>query len=67
MREGGKTNEGDAPVGAGAMHKRRTTMEDGRYLIYYTFGEGGGAAAEPTGEAARGPKPEPQAEDERSV
>ena len=66
MREGGKTDEGGAPAGAGEMHKRRTTMEDGRYLIYYTFGEGGGAA-EPNGEAARGPRPEPQAEDERSV
>jgi hypothetical protein len=25
--------------GEGAMHKRRTTLEDGRYLIYYTFGD----------------------------
>ena len=66
MREGEKAKAGGAAVGAGAMHKRRTTMEDGRYLIYYTFGEGGGAA-EPDGEAAAEPVARPQAEDERSV
>jgi hypothetical protein len=36
---------------AGAMHKRRTTLEDGRYLIYYTFGD---EADSPTGEGAGG-------------
>jgi len=54
---------------AGEMRKRRTLMEDGRYLIYYTFGdeeeaprtEGGGAGARPEPEA------EPVAEEERRV
>ena len=45
--------------GAGRMRKRRTTLEDGRYLIYYTFeGEDGG------GEVAASERPEPSAEPE---
>ena len=48
------------------MRKRRTTLADGRYLIYYTFGEGAGAAS-PLDSPARGPRARPQAEDERSV
>lgn len=45
--------------GAGRMHKRRTTLEDGRYLIYYTFdGEDGG------GEGSASVRPEPSAEAE---
>jgi hypothetical protein len=45
--------------GAGAMHKRRTTLEDGRYLIYYTFGD---EADSPAGEGAGGEsRPEPEA------
>ncbi len=68
VREGERANTGGGRSGAGAMRKRRATMEDGRYLIYYTFGEGDdGTAAGSAGEAARAPKPEPQAEDERSV
>ena len=66
MREDEKTNAGDAEVGAAELRKRRTTLADGRYLIYYTFG-GGGGAGESEGEAARGPRARPQAEDERSV
>jgi hypothetical protein len=55
--------------GAGVMHKRRTTLEDGRYLIYYTFGDEADSSA---GEGAgRESKPEPKAEaeaaEERSV
>ncbi|MDQ5839164.1 MAG: hypothetical protein M3379_20490 [Acidobacteriota bacterium] len=67
----------DAEDPVGEMHKRRTTLEDGRYLIYYTFGDGPGAARSSVGS---GPcesreaesKPEPAApravaEEERSV
>jgi hypothetical protein len=55
--------------GAGAMHKRRTTLEDGRYMIYYTFGdEADSSSVEGAGGKAR---PEPEAatveEEERSV
>jgi hypothetical protein len=56
--------------GVGEMHKRRTTLADGRYLIYYTFGEEAGesaAEADKTGAAGvdasrRVPAPEPEAE-----
>jgi hypothetical protein len=50
------------------MRKRRITLEDGRYLIFYTFGgepepapPGGGAGAKSEPEAA------PVAEEERRV
>jgi hypothetical protein len=39
--------------GAGAMHKRRTTLEDGRYLIYYTFGDEADSHAGDAGGEAR--------------
>jgi hypothetical protein len=64
----------DAQERVGEMHKRRTTLADGRYLIYYTFGD------EPDASVGSGPsesreaesKPEPGApravaEEERSV
>ncbi len=61
----------------GEMHKRRTTLEDGRYLIYYTFGDEPAAPRAPDGGGpgeSRGAesKPEPAApravaEEERSV
>ena len=38
-----------------AMHKRRIKLEDGRYLIFYTFDE---PAPEPPADAAR-KEPEP--------
>ncbi|MDT7688873.1 MAG: hypothetical protein QOE46_1632 [Acidobacteriota bacterium] len=44
--------------GAGAMHKRRTTLEDGRYLIYYTFGD------EADSRAGVESRPEPETETE---
>lgn len=47
--------EGLARLGAGAMHKRRATLEDGRYLIYYTFGD------EPGAQAGEGGNPKPEA------
>ena len=46
------------PERVGALRKRRTTLDDGRYLIYFTF-EGGEPAPAPGGEGAR---PEPEAE-----
>jgi len=37
--------EGESkPEGSGEMRKRRVTLEDGPYLIYYTFGDGAGEA-----------------------
>jgi hypothetical protein len=43
------------------MRKRRTTLEDGRYLIYYTFdGE------DEDGECAASERPEPSVEAEAS-
>ena len=68
-----KTNQG----GLGEMNKRRTTLEDGRYLIYYTFGDepdeprgtGGSASkGESESESKREPDDvEPFAEEERRV
>lgn len=28
----------DSPAGEPEMHRRQITMEDGRYMIFYTFG-----------------------------
>jgi hypothetical protein len=50
------------------MRKRRVTLADGRYLIFYTFGEE--AEPRPTVEGAdvkREPEAEPEAEEERRV
>jgi hypothetical protein len=69
--EGGKIlkDEGTAArAGAGEMHERRTTLADGRYLIYYTFGDEPDAASETGDEAPeRAPDAEPSAEEERRV
>jgi len=53
------------------MKKRQITMQDGRYLIFYTFEE---QAESPVGEhkhddvgAQRQPDAKPEAEEERSV
>lgn len=59
MTEGTEVGEG-----AGRMRKRRTTLEDGRYLIYYTF-DGVGEA--PGGEGAPAPAAETEAAEERDV
>jgi hypothetical protein len=55
------------------MHKRRITLEDGRYMIFYTFDELPAAsqpetenAAESTG-GKRESESQPQAEEERRV
>lgn len=50
------------------MQKRQITMEDGRYLIFYTFED----APPPAAEEERGatemqPEAVPEAEEERSV
>ena len=61
-----------------SMHRRRITLADGRYLIFYTFDEGDAPHASDTQEeeeaAAAGqrrrPEPDavaPEAEEERSV
>jgi len=54
------------------MHKRRITLEDGRYMIFYTFDES--PAAQPETQTAtegasekRDAEAEPQAEEERRV
>ena len=54
------------------MHKRRITLHDGRYLIFYTFddkGAGPSASADKETEEAHGREPDavPQAEEDRSV
>jgi hypothetical protein len=49
------------------MQKRQITLEDGRYLIFYTFEEAPAPAEEKHGAAASAPKAEPEAEEERRV
>jgi hypothetical protein len=53
------------------MHRRRITLADGRYLIFYTFDEQliSGLEVEGASEGARPrePDPDPQAEEERRV
>jgi hypothetical protein len=51
------------------MHRRRITLNDGRYLIFYTFDEQLGSGPEVEGEGAKRSEPEaaPQAEEERRV
>ena len=53
------------------MHKRRITLEDGRYMIFYTFDETPLSQTETQKTESAGEKreseAEPQAEDERSV
>jgi hypothetical protein len=59
-----KATDKDDPIGA--LHKRRITLEDGRYLIFFTFGA---EAADATAQAAAQPEPAaaPVAEEERRV
>jgi hypothetical protein len=49
------------------MHRRRITLSDGRYLIFYTFEEQVTSASELEGAGRSEPDPEPQAEEERRV
>ncbi len=55
------------------MQQRRITLDDGRYLIFYTFeDEGAQVASSAPDESSKGaakesPNPKPQAEEERRV
>jgi hypothetical protein len=54
------------------MHRRRITLADGRYLIFYTFDEQMLSGLKAEGAGGRGvlesePDPRPQAEEERGV
>jgi hypothetical protein len=50
------------------LKRRRITLEDGRYLIFYTFDEESAPrAADDTGGEHCEEEPEPEAEEERSV
>ena len=49
--------------GAGELHRRRIRMKDGRYMIFYTFGDEAEAEAETLPE----PKADRSAEDEPRV
>ena len=51
----------------GEMHKRRTTLEDGRYLIYYTFGDGAREARASEGGPGEGRESEPEPAEPRKV
>ena len=46
------------------IHRRRITLADGRYMIFYTFPSSGAPPAEPPAEE---PRPAPEAEEERRV
>ena len=63
----GETSTGESSVIE--MHKRSITLEDGRYLVFYTFGDHKGTSAATEGGASPGPEsiPEPVAEEERRV
>ena len=49
------------------MQKRQITLEDGRYLIFYTFEDAPAPAEEKHGADVVGPAAEPEAEEERRV
>ena len=49
------------------MHKRQITLEDGRYLIFYTFEDEPAPSTENPDAQRPEPEPEPQAEEERRV
>lgn len=52
------------------MKRRQITLEDGRYLIFYTFEDEGAEAlssSEVKAEGSEEVQPKPVAEDERSV
>jgi hypothetical protein len=55
MKEEKETDTQGSSRIVGAMHKRRTTLADGRYLIYYTFGD------EPSARTGDESGPEPEA------
>ena len=54
------SNEPDI-IATTPLHARRTLIEDGRYLIYYTFGDAPTPPAVPTGQPV-GDVPQPHVE-----
>lgn len=50
----------------GRLHRRRITLADGRYLIFYTFGEEAEEPSSETNLARPQPDSEPQAVEESS-
>lgn len=59
-------SEGNGQAG---MHRRRITLADGRYLIFYTFDDEAASAQQGASQESsrREPEPEPQSEEERRV
>lgn len=57
----------DGESGTRRMHKRPTTLADGRYLIFYTFDEETATDASPAVAPRAEPEAEPVAEEERRV
>jgi hypothetical protein len=55
------------PEQASHLHRRRITLADGRYLIFYTFGDEPQTSSPDSDIARPQPEPEPQATEERSV
>lgn len=55
------------PERVGALRKRRATLPDGRYLIYFTFEGGEPAAAEAEGEPPEAEAGAAEAAEERGV
>jgi hypothetical protein len=49
------------------MHKRRITLADGRYMIFYTFGDEEPRAVTEDERESREPEAVQQAEEERGV
>ena len=53
--------------GAAAMYRRRITLDDGRYLIFYTFDESQTPPPSEAETSSQQPAAVPVAEEERSV
>ncbi|HVF87244.1 MAG TPA: hypothetical protein VM866_06630 [Pyrinomonadaceae bacterium] len=53
--------------GTAAMHQRRITLDDGRYLIFYTFDESQTPPPSDAKISSQQPDAIPVAEEERSV
>ena len=51
----------------GQLHRRRITLADGRYLIFYTFDDEGAQPSQVTDERQPQPEPEPLATEENGV
>jgi hypothetical protein len=51
----------------GPLHRRRITLHDGRYLIFYTFGADLKSPSQDKTDARPQPEPEPRATEESGV